>query len=64
MSQIEISLLLHRKVLHWFIGAACLKNKLSQKYSLSSHRSFAICGHQQLISSTSIISDSYFKNSL
>jgi len=36
MSEIEISLILHCKVLHWLIGAACLKNKLSQIYPLSS----------------------------
>jgi len=35
MSQIQISLLLHREVLHWLIVTACLKNKLSQKYPLS-----------------------------
>jgi len=52
MSEIEKSLLLHRKVLHWLIGAACLKNKLSQKYPPSS---------SQLISSNSITSDLSFK---
>jgi len=47
MSQIQMSLLLHRKALHWLLGAACLKNKLSQKYPQVAHISFAICGHQE-----------------
>jgi len=56
MSQIQMSLLLHSQVLHWFLGASkhgvpkmgrASKNKLSQNYSLSSSHKLCHCAHQQ-----------------
>ena len=48
MSQIQISLLSHRKALNGLLRIACLKNKFPKNIRQVALISFAICGHWEI----------------